>query len=380
MKQRKDSSRKDIVYRMRGEVGEGGKPVILRSASEAVRWLSTTGEARLTIDDFDFVVRRGDRITHDPSGGAMPDYSDDDLPDDAGMELDESMHAEEVGEPMVEEPKVETAVPEKKESHAAGKKKESVKEEAKEAAPTPPPTAPPPAQKSKKSPAQHAHMSPHKKPKKVWTEAASSLAVDVKVEDPPPPPPPPAKEGGGGGKKEKAAAAAAAADVTPVPERGRRERKQTEFYNPEKVEDLTPYHQAKSEFDSPAPPVPPSPKPSSHSKASAASAHAKHKGEGAGGQSGGKKRVSGGHTAAHLLDHTLAVPSPPPSSVQPPPPELQACAACARQGGGEEESLVQCVLLGHVLVDSDGNPPKPCKKCRWRHASVLVCIRKHHQP
>jgi hypothetical protein len=72
VKPRKDSTRKDVIYSRREGSGSDRPALYLRSLSEATRWLQTNPDCGLTLDDFDFVVRKSDK--------AEKSFSNDDHP------------------------------------------------------------------------------------------------------------------------------------------------------------------------------------------------------------------------------------------------------------------------------------------------------------
>ncbi len=61
VKPRKDSTRKDVIYSRREGSGSDRPALYLRSLSEATRWLQRNPDCGLTLDDFDFVVRKSDK-------------------------------------------------------------------------------------------------------------------------------------------------------------------------------------------------------------------------------------------------------------------------------------------------------------------------------
>jgi len=77
VKQRKDSTRKDIVYRKQDSNSADGSAFCLRSASEAARWVLSNPACGLTIDAFDFVVRKGDKLTAVGFSGKFGDSDDE---------------------------------------------------------------------------------------------------------------------------------------------------------------------------------------------------------------------------------------------------------------------------------------------------------------
>jgi len=176
--------------------------------------------------------------------------------------------------------------------------------------------------------AEGAQTSPHKKPKKMWADAAA--AADS----------PAAGTGAGTATPTQGGAGAIGRDSSGAEaggERQKRERKQTTFYDPQKI------------------------------AADAAATGSVDSGEPGGGDGGlGSK---GGKPGKRKK--SLEAPAADEDGGGEGDGDLSPCEAC----GASNKGLAHCFAQGHIFVSQAGARPQSCNVCKQVCVCVCVCVR-----
>ena len=362
--QRKDSGRKDIVYHKPEGVDPAQPALILRSTSEAARWLQSNPSCGLTLDAFDFVVRKGDKVS---AGGfsCKPDGSDEDM-----QTQDVSADS---ADPAESAPCAPSSSADRgggagggKGGAAVGQGEQGASKKSKkactavlEATASKPARADTSGAEERADPAAPAPSGAAKKAHEPPQSGANRADEDTQV----------ASVGS------NSAGAGAAGG-----ERQKRERKQTAFYDPQKMEGDGPLHASSSATDSPAvasaarqaqPPKKPSCDISTGNGGDTKSSKKRRVvlgglAAGSGGGSGkgdGSEERSGSAGAVKVFGSADAGGE-----------EMNPCSACEAANKG----VAQCFSQGHLFVKQDGSRPHSCASCRQRNKGALHCFKRGH--
>ena len=357
IKQRKDSGRKDIVYR-RPEGADPGQPSILRSTTEAARWLEANPSCGLTLDAFDFVSRKGDKVT--ASGGS--DMAGDS--NDESKQLDASADARAPAEASATSSSTSGG---NKGGGGSSGKSGAFALQGEQGANKKPKKTPGAASEAPFTQSPNAEGSGAGVRRGAEQVGEGSRATSDKP------------SGGAGSAPKTAPPASAGASAGGVSagggggERQKRERKQTSFYDPQKVEGDGVMHAVPSGADSPTAAL----------AGRQMQAPKKPSGDSGGSDGGdtkaGKKRKVSVGGAAGRVDISEDQPvggmtGRGAGSAEGGADEMSACAACDAAHRG----VAQCFSQGHMFVKHDGSRPHSCASCRQRNKGALHCFKRGH--